>query len=72
MYPKNFAVLRRSDSGANLWWVPKCVLCGDSHTHGAGGPDADPRQFLGHRVAHCVPPDHEGAGGYILAEEGAP
>lgn len=36
------------------WRVLRCPHCGKRHHHGAGGPQDDPRRFLGHRIAHCV------------------
>lgn len=35
--------------------LPHCPHCGHEHTHSAGVPGDDPREFLGHRVAHCDP-----------------
>jgi hypothetical protein len=52
------------------WVVPCCPLCGEEHTHGAGESPADARSYLGHRAAHCAPPD--GPCGYVLAELGDP
>jgi len=54
------AELRQHRDG-HLWIVRRCPLCGRRHTHGGGGRGDDPRQFLGHRVAHCG-----GRGGYWL------
>lgn len=46
-----------------LWVVPTCPLCGGKHTHGGGSYQDDPREMLGHRIAHC------GTGGdYHLVE----
>lgn len=61
-----YCVLKRTPT-VNIWVVPKCPYCGKEHVHGAGAPNEDPRQFLGHRVAHCFPPPE---GGYVLVEEG--
>ena len=36
-----------------LWIVPRCPWCGKRHTHGAGRPQDNPQDFLGHRIAHC-------------------
>jgi hypothetical protein len=48
------------------WVVPRCPLCADRHVHGAGMTGEGAREFLGHRIAHCVgrvPLD-----GYVLVE----
>lgn len=47
------------------WVVDTCPICGQSHVHGGGGLGDDPRQRLGHRVAHCAASEH---GGYVLVE----
>lgn len=38
------------------------------HVHGAGGPDADHREMLGHRVPHCSDP--MGGGYWIVDPDG--
>lgn len=38
---------------ANQWVVQRCPFCRCSHWHGAGGLNDDPREFAGHRLAHC-------------------
>ncbi|MBK7169013.1 MAG: hypothetical protein IPH83_07140 [Gammaproteobacteria bacterium] len=49
------------------WIVDTCPHCGRRHHHGAGGPGADPAEYLGHRVAHC------GSGaGYVLVAAPTP
>ncbi len=53
----------------SLWVVPDCPICGKRHVHGAGGGAPDPREYLGHRVAHCLPRDKKiQADGYFLVE----
>ena len=42
--------------------VEECVICGDSHTHGAKGP-AIARGEPAHRAAHCGTSD---SGGYYI------
>lgn len=49
-----------------VWTVPECPFCGAQHEHGGGPLDGDPRQFLGHRVAHCT--DRQPVGDYELEE----
>ncbi len=51
-------VLVSSDNGGWRWMVVTCPICGAKgrHFHGAGGPGADPRKSLGHRLAHCASP----------------
>lgn len=44
------------------WVVLRCPYCGRRHYHGAGG-GANPRDYLGHRVAHCTRP--ESGPGYV-------
>jgi len=53
-----------------LWVVDHCPLCGRQHAHGGGALDGDPRQLLGHRLAHCQEGSTEPQG-YILVEVGA-
>jgi hypothetical protein len=48
------------------WIVDACPLCGQWHTHGGGGLDGNPSQFLGHRNAHCTSRPSPEPGGYIL------
>lgn len=36
------------------WKIGRCPICGRRHYHGAGGPEDDPRRYLGPRVPHCV------------------
>ena len=38
---------------ARQWIVPQCPWCGKSHTHGGGGKEDNPLDFLGHRISHC-------------------
>jgi len=58
----------------NQWVIAACPHCGGKHVHGAGTPDMNPRDFLGHRVAHCCgrarPADRVVSGGYTLVEQG--
>ena len=53
-------ILVRTEAGGQYWLVITCPICGRrggrAHIHGAGGPGADPRKSLGHRVAHCASP----------------
>jgi hypothetical protein len=51
-------VLVHGDNGGYRWMVVQCPIClaRGRHFHGAGGPGADPRKSLGHRVAHCCSP----------------
>ena len=35
--------------------LPKCPHCTEEHRHGSGERGSDPRDALGHRVAHCDP-----------------
>ena len=61
------AVVRLSDSGTQ-WVVLCCPRCGKTHWHGTGDVGDDPRDYLGHHVAHCL-----GGGGwnsYVLVEAG--
>lgn len=51
-----------------LWIVTEDPLCGDRHVHGGGPLDRDPRELLGHRVAHCCK-DVDTIGGYTLVED---
>ena len=53
----------------NLWHV-WCQYCHRWHTHGAGGKDANPMEFLGHRVAHCTRGGPYDATGYRLVYGG--
>ena len=66
-YPIAPAILvppaRRGDPWT--WVVTRCPLCAGRHVHGAGD-GADPRAFLGHRVAHCV--ERVPLDGYVLVE----
>ncbi len=34
--------------------ISACPYCGRSHYHGGGRPGEDPRNYQGHRTAHCV------------------
>ncbi len=55
-----------------LWVVLCCPICGRRHEHGAGSVDGNPRDLLGHRVAHCHDPFAKVAselGGYVLVEK---
>jgi hypothetical protein len=47
------ATLRFSKDHVWVWTVRKCPFCGKTHNHGAGD-GADPRTYLGSRVAHCL------------------
>lgn len=41
--------------GIRDWrFVDRCPYCGARHSHGAGREDTDPREYLGHRAAHCI------------------
>jgi hypothetical protein len=51
-FPQAPAILKPS-RGCYLWIVPRCPLCGRKHQHGGGPLTGDPRDCLGHRVAHC-------------------
>jgi hypothetical protein len=46
--------------------VIQCPFCGRGHTHGAGLPHEDPRDYAYHRWAHCVVKTPESQGGYVL------
>ena len=71
--PFAVATLHRGKQ-CNQWVVKRCPLCRQKHFHGAGAPDQDPRDFLGHRVGHCSgrwrPAAHVVGGGYVLVEGG--
>ena len=54
---------------ARQWKVGCCPFCKEEHFHGAGGADQDPKDFLGHRSAHCVSPSKEAEEGYMLVED---
>lgn len=41
------------DDDAWEFVLPCCPHCGEEHRHGAGMRGQDPRDALGHRVAHC-------------------
>ena len=58
--------VRLSDSRRQLI-VDECVICGETHRHGAKDP-AVARGELSHRVSHCAPDDADGdaPGGYNL------
>lgn len=42
------------DDGSFSLFIPVCPICGDSHRHGAGSLGEDPREYLFHRVGHCM------------------
>lgn len=48
-----------------VWVVDKCPHCKRQHVHGAGGLEHNPKDFLSHRVAHCIDTNNDG---YILKE----
>ena len=58
-----------------VWVVEQCPYCGERHVHGGGGPNEDPRRFLGHRVPHCdlqkLPVGVNPSPGYVLREASA-
>jgi hypothetical protein len=58
-----------------VWIVASCPFCGREHRHGGGGASENPRDFLGHRNALClpgdVPPTATASGGYVLVEASA-
>jgi hypothetical protein len=45
------------DCGASFrcWRVVSCPYCGESHDHGSGPVNSDPRRYLGGRLSHCFP-----------------
>ena len=47
-----------------------CPYCGRQHTHGAGLPHEDPREYASHRWAHCIVKTPESQKGYILSVDG--
>lgn len=51
-----------------LWIVMSCPLCGRQHTHGGGPIASNPREQLGHRLAHCRVLSEESSAGYVLVE----
>lgn len=63
-YPTN--VITRIDGIQAI--IGECVICGEEHSHGLGARDPD-RYNLGHRGAHCQPPDvdeGDASGGYYI------
>jgi hypothetical protein len=50
--PLALALLVREGT-LRYWRVLACPHCGRRHHHGGWAGDADPRQFLGPRLAHC-------------------
>lgn len=38
------------------WVIICCPYCGQSHQHGGGPLSDDPKNHLGFRVSHCMPP----------------
>jgi len=56
-------IVRTSDC---YLWRGRCPLCGKRHVHGLGPLAGDPKDYLGHRVSHCLQP-HPHDRGYILA-----
>lgn len=54
-----------------VWIVDKCPYCGKKHTHGAGFSEGnvDPKEYLGHRVAHCISGEHDRDDSYTLVCE---
>lgn len=36
----------------------KCPFCNETHTHGGGPIDGDPKRYLGDRVSHCHKGDY--------------
>ncbi len=73
--PATLKPVRDGRRVVNLWVIERCPYCGRRHTHRAGVAGVnDPRQALGHRVAHCVTkdgrlPDNPG---YVLIEHLTP
>ncbi len=68
--PNAPVILKRGRSNF-LWVVTKCPLYGkeNDHQHGGGSFDDDPRELLGHRVAHCISiPKKQLHRGYNLVE----
>ncbi len=51
----------------NQWQIVCCPYCGGQHHHGAGYSGLEnPRDYLGHRAAHCAT---GGNNGYYLVEK---
>jgi hypothetical protein len=50
-----------------LWVVARCPVCGQRHVHGGGTIAGDPRELLGHRVAHCGL--NVESNGYVLTDD---
>lgn len=65
MFKEAYVKLKRGRT-CNLWVIQCCPHCGKKHTHGAGSFDANPKDFLGHRLAHC---ENVKSNGYVLVEQ---
>ena len=62
--PRVIASLVRG-RGVNQFRI-RCPYSGRTHTHGAGRPHEDPRDYADHRVAHCKVMNEANSRGYIL------
>ena len=60
---------RVSFDACNMWQI-QCPYCGQRHVHGAGRPSEDPKNFLGHRSAHCIGHRKANSEGYMLTWNG--
>lgn len=65
--PQAACELKQAKDGY-VWIVKSCPYCGDCHHH-SGGPLTDnPRNHLGYRVNHCMPPYKVALRQYRLVE----
>jgi len=56
----------------NLFRI-RCPYCGHTHTHGAGRPHDDTREYASHRLSHCTVRTEASERGYILVlQDGEP